>query len=108
MAKYFASGVSALRAVLMGAAALTIVGAAAAQSRVGVTSATDGDPLGKPPATPERILRVGLDVQANEAITTTADDRAHLLFLDGTSLTIGPNASVTIDKFVYDPDTKRG
>jgi hypothetical protein len=83
-----------------------IVGTASA--KVGVTSATDGDPLGKPPTEAERVLRVGVDVQANEVITTKAGDRAHLVFLDGTSLTVGPDANLVIDKFVYDPQTKTG
>ena len=80
----------------------------AASAKVGVTSAADGDPRGKPPAEAERVLRVGVDVQANEVITTSASDRAHLMFLDGTSLSVGPNAQLTIDKFVYDPATKTG
>ena len=79
-----------------------------ASAKVGVTSATDGDPRGRPPSEPERVLRVGIDVQANELITTQANDRAHLMFLDGTSLSVGPNAQLTIDKFVYDPATKTG
>ena len=80
----------------------------AATAKVGVTSAADGDPRGKPPSEAERVLRVGVDVQANELITTSATDRAHLMFLDGTSLSVGPNAQLTIDKFVYDPATKTG
>lgn len=79
-----------------------------AAARVGVTSATNGDPLGRPPGENERILRIGLDVQANEVVTTKANDRAHLLFLDGTSLTVGPNAQVVIDRFVFDPATSKG
>jgi hypothetical protein len=100
------------RAALAGAAALLLlcspIAIGTATAKVGVTSATDGDPLGKPPTEAERVLRVGIDVQANEAITTKAGDRAHLVFLDGTSLTVGPDASVVIDKFVYDPQTKTG
>src|SRR5258707_13224470 len=99
---------SLLCAALLGTTALTLVGPALAQSKVGVASATDGDPLGKPPTEAERVLRIGIDVQANEVITTGATDRAHLVFLDGTSLTVGPNARVTIDKFVFDPATKTG
>jgi hypothetical protein len=87
---------------------LSISAVAAAQTRIGVTSGTSGDPLGKPPAEAERVLRVGVDVKANEAVTTGAADRAHLLFLDGSSLTVGPQAKLTIDKFVYDPATKKG
>lgn len=79
-----------------------------AVAKVGVTSATDGDPLGKPPSENERVLRIGVDVQANELVTTSATDRAHLVFLDGSSLTVGPNAQLTIDRFVYDPATKTG
>jgi hypothetical protein len=79
-----------------------------ALARVGVTSASDGDPLGKPPNENERILRIGIDVQADELITTAANDRAHLVFLDGSSLTVGPNARLSIDKFVYDPNAQKG
>jgi len=94
------------RIVLMAFA--TALAAGPAWARVGVTSVTNGDPLGQPPAAPERVLRVGIDVQANERITTRADDRAHVVFLDGTALTIGPNSALVIDKYVYDPDRKAG
>ncbi len=88
--------------------ALLATDAALAQSRVGVTSAASGVPVGKPPAQAERILHVGVDVQANELVTTGTADRAHLLFLDGSSLTVGPSARLTIDRFVYDPNRKVG
>src|SRR5215475_10736582 len=101
-------GWSLLSAALMGSTALMLAGPAAAQSKAGVTSATDGDPLGKPPAENERVLRIGIDVQANEVVTTRSNDRAHLVFLDGTALTVGPDARLTIDKFVYDPNSKTG
>ncbi len=108
MAKFIASRSALPRALLLSATTLGLLAAANADARVGVTSATDGDPTGKPPDENERVLRIGIDVQANEVVTTQANDRAHLVFLDGTSLTIGPNAQVTIDKFVYDPTTKAG
>ncbi|MBM3647165.1 MAG: hypothetical protein FJX11_05170 [Alphaproteobacteria bacterium] len=109
MTKSVGGGRVLVRTLMLATTALTapfLVGGAAA--KVGVTSATDGDPLGKPPAAAERVLRIGIDVQANELITTRANDRAHLLFLDGSSLTVGPNAQLTIDKFVFDPNTKTG
>lgn len=95
-----------LTTALLAAGTSLLPGAAGA--KVGVTSAAEGDPRGKPPGEVERVLRVGVDVQANELITTQANDRAHLMFLDGTSLSVGPNAQLTIDKFVYDPSTKTG
>jgi FecR-like protein len=94
--------------VLCAIAALAIALATPAFGRIGVTSQTDGDPLGKPPTQNERVLRVGIDIQANEVVTTKADDRAHIVFLDGTALTVAPNARLTIDRFVYDPDKKLG
>ena len=107
MAKSVLVRVSLVRAALLGATALSLFSApftiGEAAAKVGVTSATDGDPLGKPPQEAERVLRIGIDVQANELITTNANDRAHLVFLDGSSLTVGPNAQLTIDKFVFDP-----
>jgi hypothetical protein len=112
MAKSVIAGIALGRTGLVAATVLSLfassfaIGEAAAG--VGVTSATDGDPLGKPPAEAERVLRIGIDVHANELITTTANDRAHLVFLDGSSLTVGPNARLTIDKFVYDPASKTG
>ena len=100
------ANLSLLTAALLAAGTALLPGAASA--KVGVTSASDGDPRGKPPTEAERVLRVGIDVQANELITTQANDRAHLMFLDGTSLSVGPNAQLTIDRFVYDPASKTG
>jgi hypothetical protein len=96
---------TALALVLLAAPFLSSHDAAA---RVGVTSTTTGEPLGTPPAQAQRVLKVGIDVFANERIQTRADDRAHLLFADGSALTIGPNSDLVIDKFVYDPTTGTG
>ena len=102
-----------LRALFIGAAVSALFATAQAQSRqaqsrVGVAQSIQNNPVGKPPSGVDRVLRVGTDVQANEIISTAADDRAHLVFLDGTTLTIGPSSSMTIDKFVYDPTTQKG
>lgn len=76
---------------------------APAFARVGVTSTSAGEPIGKPVDQAQRVLRVGIDVFASERVTTTANDRAQLIFLDGSALSIGPNAELTLDKYVYDP-----
>lgn len=93
---------------ILAAAVAAVLAAAPAAARVGVTSVADGEPLGQPPAEAERILRVGIDVQASERVTTRANDRAHVVFLDGTALTVGPNSVLVIDKYVYDPNRKTG
>jgi FecR protein len=101
-------GASLLRAALLVTTGLILSIGGPAWAGVGVTSGADGDPLGKPPNENERILRIGIDVQANELVTTGANDRAHLVFLDGSSLTVGPEARLTIDRFVFDPSTQKG
>ena len=97
-----------LRAFLVAGVALALLGTAQAQTRVGVTQAIDNNPIGQPPVGPDRVLRVGTDIQANETVKTGSNDRAHLVFLDGTTVTIGPNAQLKIDKFVYDPSSEKG
>jgi hypothetical protein len=97
----------AANVLAMSAALALVVPTVSAQS-VGVTSATVGGPLGKPPQEVERVLHVGVDVKANELITTGASDRAHLVFLDGTALSVGPEARLVIDSFVYDANHKLG
>ena len=108
MGSHVIRGGARLLAATVLAAAATAAFPVEGMARVGVTSGADGDPLGKPPHANERILRIGIDVQANELVTTNANDRAHLVFLDGSSLTVGPNAQLTIDRFVFDPNTKTG
>lgn len=90
------------------AATSMLANAPAKSQQIGVTSATAGEPLGTPPAEQERVLRVGTDLQAGELVTTGTEDRAHLLFLDGTALTVGPRARLTLDHFVYDNDRRLG
>ncbi len=101
-------GALLLRAALLVTTGLILSIGSPAWAGVGVTSAADGQPLGKPPNENERILRIGIDVQANELVTTGVNDRAHLVFLDGSSLTVGPDARLTIDRFVFDPSTQKG
>ncbi|MEO8558183.1 MAG: FecR domain-containing protein [Rhodospirillales bacterium] len=44
---------------------------------------------------------------ANEVVETAKDGKGQLLFLDETSLTVGPASRLTLDKFVFDPDASR-
>jgi hypothetical protein len=44
----------------------------------------------------------------NERIATQAEGQTQLLFLDESSMTVGPNSDLTIDQFVYDPKTGGG
>lgn len=55
-----------------------------------------------------RVLQVGTNIFQNEVIDTGDTSSAQLLFRDETSLTIGSNAQLVLDRFVYDPRSKRG
>jgi hypothetical protein len=79
-----------------------------AQQRVGVNSAVNPNATGAPPGAPPRRLVIGQDVMFNEHITTAQNGQTQLLFLDESSMTVGPNSDLTIDQFVYDPKSGTG
>jgi hypothetical protein len=51
-----------------------------------------------------RTLALEDDVYHNELIETDQESATKLIFLDETTLTLGPESSVVLDRFVYDPD----
>ena len=98
--RFFAAALLALTAAL---AAFP-----AAAQRVGVSAAVNTDANGLPPGGTVRRLVIGQDVVHNERITTDAKGQTQILFVDGSSVSIGPNADLLIDEFVYDPATGTG
>jgi hypothetical protein len=71
--------------------------------RAGVATAVNTTALGLPPGGSESELDVGATVVEHERIATDTAGQAQLLMLDGSSFTIGPDASVVLDEFYYDP-----
>jgi ferric-dicitrate binding protein FerR (iron transport regulator) len=59
-------------------------------------------------ATQVRRLVINDGVQQNELIATAPDSASQLEFIDGTKLTLGPRARVTLDRFVFDPKPTKG
>jgi len=47
-------------------------------------------------------------MQVNQRFATGEQDRAQLVFVDGSSLTVGPNSALVIEKYAYDPQRKTG
>ena len=94
------AGLLALSSIAMAPQALA--------ANAGRTTAVIQDARGTPPGQTMRILQPKLDVFQNERIQT--DDRGvtQILFVDGTNLTVGPNSDLTIDRFVYNPETSVG
>jgi trimeric autotransporter adhesin len=81
---------------------------ALAQQRVGVDSAVNPAAMGIPPGGLPRRLVLGQDVVFNERITTEAEGQTQILFVDESTLSVGPNANMLIDQFVYDPNAGTG
>ena len=75
--------------------------------KIGVTAAVKNDVQGVRGST-ARPLSAGSDVFTNERIRTGEESLAQILFLDKTSLTVGPRAELTLDRFVYNPSKGTG
>jgi hypothetical protein len=89
-----------LLAGLIPASALAKIGDAA-----GVTGAVQGEVRLESPARQTTIDQVisGEDVVMGDAVNTRAKSRLQIMLLDQTAITMGENASLVIDEFVYDP-----
>lgn len=75
-------------------------------AKIGVASAIKNKVEGSSGGT--RSLTVGASVFAREVVRTGEQSTAQLLFLDETSLSIGPQSEVTLDRFVFDPNRGAG
>lgn len=80
---------------------------AAAQNRVGVAGAVNPDADLSRGGT-ERTVVIGQNVLFRDRIVTSGAGLVNVLFVDGSAFTVGPNARVVIDEFVYDPSTGAG
>jgi len=52
--------------------------------------------------------QVGAKVQESDVIATGADGSLGMTFLDDSLLSIGPNSTLVIERFTFDPTTQRG
>jgi FecR protein len=74
-----------------------------------VGTATAVNPLSERTSGDKTVaLTVGARIIHKERIHTTPSGTVQLLFLDGSTLSIGPNSSLLIDEFVYDPNSGTG
>ncbi|MBN9008265.1 MAG: FecR domain-containing protein [Rhizobiales bacterium] len=89
--------------IAMTATALALGGSVAQAQQVGTASAVN------PAATANlKTISIGQSITHKERIQTRASGSVQLLFLDKTSMTIGPNSDLTIDEYVYDPNANTG
>ena len=77
-------------------------------ANAGRTTAVVPQAQGTPPGQETRVLRPKQDVFRDERIQTDERGMTQILFVDGTSLTVGPHSDLFIDRFIYDPNTSVG
>lgn len=89
--------------IIRGTLALVVLCGTASAQEVGKASAVN------PAATANlRTITIGSSIAHKARIQTATGGSVQLLFLDKTSMTIGPNSDLTIDEYVYDPTGNTG
>lgn len=94
-------------ALLCASAALLLLTSAPAQADTniaGVTAAVNPDARSFDAGGKPKLISLGDPVIRNHRIETSGQGLVQILLADGTSFTVGPNSSVVIDSFVYDPE----
>src|SRR5260370_42109244 len=100
------SSVSAIAIVCFNAVALHL--AEADVPRAGGAATVKGPSVTGVLGTDTNVIIVGKDIFAGEFVNTDNASATELMFLDQTNLSITPGSSVKIDKFVFDPNGKKG
>ena len=88
--------------------ALVPVKHAFAQERAGVASAVTQTARGQVGGSAMRTIRIGKTVFSGERITTDGRGRVQVLLADGSNFVVGPNSTLVIDEFVYQPEQSAG
>jgi len=94
--------------VTLGATIAVAIGGAAQAQQVGTAAAVNPASIARETTGGTRTIVLGQSISHKERIQTTAGGSVQLLFLDKTSMTIGPNSDVSIDEYVFDPAANSG
>ena len=92
----------------LGFLAAAALAAPVAANTIGAVSALNKDVDGTPPQEQPRQLTLGDNLVRDELIESSPIGSGQFLFLDQTTLTIAKNSVIKLDKYVYDPSTRRG
>jgi hypothetical protein len=88
--------------------AVAPVVAPSGMEQIGIVAAAKGKVELTMPGQVGRIAQSGQPVFMREEIKTDEQGNLQILLLDETVFTIGPNSTLVIDEFVYDPKTQNG
>ncbi len=75
---------------------------------VGTTGAANTRATGTPPGGSTRTIQIGTQVVHNEKIETSASGSLHIIFVDKTTLNVGPSSTLVINEYVYNPASGTG
>lgn len=89
--------------LLASLALLPLLATEAVAATAGVTAAVNQNARSTPPGGAIRTIVLGDNVVQDETIETDGNGLVQILLADGTTFTVGPNSTITIDRFVYDP-----
>ena len=81
---------------------------AMAQEQIGVASAVNKNTTDLTLEQERKLVDAGYEIIQNHTIETDEIGRAQMLLLDGTAFSVGPNSSVVLDRFIYNPETAEG
>jgi hypothetical protein len=82
-------------------ACFSLLAFGAAAEKVGSVGAVNQTARGAAPGATAQVLSLGSGIVDRERVETSGDGNAQIVFLDSSTLTIGRNTAVTIDRFVY-------
>ena len=83
---------------------LFLISITSANEFIGVIAAGVGDILNQK----NEKLSTGSKIYFGDTIIVKAQSNAQILLLDETALTVGEKSEITIDEFIYDPQSKVG
>jgi hypothetical protein len=86
----------------------TFSSAGLAQEQIGVASAVNKNTTDLTLEQERKLIDAGYEIIQNHTIETDDIGRAQMLLLDGTAFSVGPNSSVVLDRFIYNPETAEG
>ena len=79
-----------------------------AQEQIGVAAAVNRNTSDLTLEQERRLVEAGYQIIQNHTIETADIGKAQMLLLDGTAFSVGPNSSVVLDRFIYNPQTAEG
>jgi len=78
------------------------------QEEIGVASAVNKNATDITLEEERKLINAGYKIIQNHTIETDEIGKAQMMLLDGTSFSVGPNSSVMLDSFIYNPETAEG